>query len=112
MIAAGVGIHGRSGRALLRGRRQLRSICSQVLEQFDSGGKRSVWSISLTKSFDSFLSGTANPVPRTIEVRMVVEGARVISLVTEATASLTDGEFFVVIGFGVLVGGVGRLRVA
>ena len=43
---------------------------------------------------------------------MVVEGARVISLVTEATASLTDGEFFVVSGFGVLVGGVGRLRVA
>ena len=31
---------------------------------------------------------------------------------TEATASLTDGEFFVVSGFGVLVGGVGRLRVA
>ena len=41
-----------------------------------------------------------------------MEGARVISLVTEATTSLTDGEFFVVSGFGVLVGGVGRLRVA
>ena len=42
---------------------------------------------------------------------MVVEGARVISLVAEATTFLADGEFFVVRGFGVLVGGVGRLRV-
>ena len=41
-----------------------------------------------------------------------MEGARVISMVTEAAASLTDGEFFVVIGFGVLVGGIGKLRVA
>ena len=63
MIAAGVGIHGRSGRALLRGRCQLCSIGSQVLEQFDSEGNRIVWSISLTKSSDSFLGGTANPVP-------------------------------------------------
>ena len=47
-----------------------------------------------------------------IEVRVVVEGASVISLVTEATASVTDGEFFVVGGFGMLLGGVGRLRVA
>ena len=63
MIAADVGIHGRSGRMLLRGLRNFRSIRSQVLEQFDSEGNRSVWSISLTKSSDSFLGGTANPVP-------------------------------------------------
>ena len=43
---------------------------------------------------------------------MVAEGAWVISTVTKATASLTDGNFFVVSGFGVLVGDVGRLRVA
>ena len=41
-----------------------------------------------------------------------MEGAWVISMVTKATASLTDGDFFVVSGLGVLVGGVGRLRVA
>ena len=101
---------------MLRGLRDLRSICSQLPQQFDSVWNRGVGLSSPVKCSNSNLSSTANPIPRTIEVRMVVEGARVISLVTEATTSLTDGEslgkFFVVSGFGVLVGGVGRLRVA
>ena len=47
-----------------------------------------------------------------VEVRMFAEVAWLISVVAKATASLTDGDFIVVSGFGMLVGSVGRLRVA
>ena len=61
---------------------------------------------------DSFLRGTSGPAAVPIEIGVAAEIAYV-STMAWAAASMTKGDFtFLGSGLGVLVGGVGGLRVA